>query len=51
MVPMQRGIEARDRLLGLGYAVEWRTYPMGHEVHPQEIQDIGAWIGRTFSGV
>lgn len=50
MVPMQRGLEARDRLLGLGYAVEWRTYPMGHEVHPQEIQDIGAWIGRTFGG-
>jgi phospholipase/carboxylesterase len=50
MVPMQRGIEARDRLLGLGYTVEWRTYPMGHEVHPQEIQDIGAWLRRAFAG-
>ena len=50
MVPMQRGIEARDRLLELGYAVEWRAYPMGHEVHPQEIQDIGAWIRGTFGG-
>jgi len=50
MVPIKRGIEARDRLLGLGYAVEWRTYAMGHEVHPQEIRDIGAWIGRAFAG-
>jgi len=50
MVPIQRGIEARDRLLGLGYAVEWRTYPMGHEVHPREIQDMGAWLRRTFAG-
>ncbi|HET6277877.1 MAG TPA: alpha/beta fold hydrolase [Candidatus Polarisedimenticolia bacterium] len=50
MVPIQRGIEARDRLLGLGYAVEWRTYPMGHEVHPREIEDIGAWLQRTFAG-
>ena len=50
MVPMQRGIEARDRLLELGYVVEWRSYPMGHEVHPQEVQDLGAWIRRTFAG-
>lgn len=50
MVPMQRGIAARDHLLDLGYAVEWRTYPMGHEVHPQEIADIGAWIRRLFNG-
>jgi phospholipase/carboxylesterase len=48
MVPLERGIEARDRLLELGYAVEWRAYPMGHEVHPQEIQDIGAWLRRVF---
>ena len=50
MVPMERGLEARDRLLELGYAVEWRTYPMGHEVHPQEIHDIGAWVRRVFAG-
>ncbi len=51
MVPLPRGVAARDRLLELGYAVEWHTYPMGHEVHPLEIKDIGAWIGRTFTGV
>ena len=47
MVPMERGVAARDQLLELGYAVEWRSYRMGHEVHPQEIKDLGAWLGRT----
>ncbi len=45
MVPLERGVEARDRLLTLGYDVVWRTYPMGHEVHPAEIVDVGAWLG------
>ncbi len=44
MVPLDRGAAARDRLVALGYDVAWNTYPMGHEVHPQEIQDIGAWL-------
>jgi len=44
MVPLERGRATRDRLVELGYGVEWRTYPMGHEVHPREIQDIGAWL-------
>lgn len=49
MVPNERGVETRDHLVRLGYEVEWKTYPMGHEVHPQEIADIGAWIGRRLS--
>ncbi|MFQ5878318.1 MAG: alpha/beta hydrolase [Acidobacteriota bacterium] len=50
LVSLARGEEARDRLRELGYEVEWRTYPMGHEVHPREIQDIGAWLRRRLSG-
>jgi phospholipase/carboxylesterase len=50
LVPLERGREARDRLLSLGCRVEWRTYPMGHEVHPGEIQDIGAWLKGRLSG-
>ncbi len=49
LVPLERGVEARDRLAGLGFEVDWRTYPMGHEVHPQEIRDIGAWLGQRLS--
>jgi len=44
MVPLERGRATHDRLVELGYGVEWRTYPMGHEVHPREIQDVGAWL-------
>jgi phospholipase/carboxylesterase len=44
LVPLERGVEARDRLIDLGCEVEWRTYPMGHEVHPEEVRDIGSWL-------
>ena len=49
VVPLRYGLEARDRLLALGYDVLWRTYPVGHEVDPQEIQDTGAWLKRKLS--
>ncbi|MHC5066761.1 MAG: alpha/beta hydrolase [Planctomycetota bacterium] len=44
MVVIQRGEESRDRLLELGYSVEWRSYPMEHAVCPEEIDDVGAWL-------
>ena len=46
MIPEERGAETRDRLMRLGYDVEWNTYNMGHEVHPREIEDIGLWLSR-----
>ncbi len=49
VVPIERGLEARDRLLGLGCDVEWREYPVGHEVHPDEIQAVGDWLGRRLN--
>jgi phospholipase/carboxylesterase len=30
--------------------VEWRTYPMPHSVHPQEVRDLGDWMARRFAG-
>lgn len=47
IVPLQRGLEARDALTKLGYKPEWHQYPMPHSVHPDEIADIGAWFQRT----
>lgn len=44
MIPVQRGEQARDRLTALGHPVEFRTYPMQHEVCPDEITDIAAWL-------
>jgi len=49
MVPLDAGLAARDRLVELGYRVDWRTYPIAHEVGPQEIADVGrtlnVWLG------
>lgn len=44
MVPIRGGELARAELERLGYAVDWRTYPIQHEVSPLEITHIGAWL-------
>ena len=46
MIPMARAQQSRDALLGLGYKVEWRDYPMPHSVCPDEIADIAAFLLR-----
>jgi phospholipase/carboxylesterase len=50
LIPLRYGLEARDHLRSLGCEVTWRTYPAGHEVHPEEIRDIGSWLGRHLTG-
>lgn len=44
MVAEARGRAARDALAELGYAVEYETWPMQHEVCLEEIQRIGEWL-------
>ena len=44
VIPYALAEEARDRLEALGHTVTWKTYPMQHEVHPDEIADLGAWL-------
>jgi len=46
MIPMVRAMQSRDALQTLGYAVEWREYPMPHSVCPQEIADIAEFLQR-----
>ena len=38
------GRTAYEHLKRLGVTVTWQEYPMGHEVLPQEIRDIGTWL-------
>ena len=38
------GRTAYEHLKRLGVSVTWQEYPMGHEVLPEEIRDIGAWL-------
>ena len=46
MIPMIRAMQSRDAMVGLGYPVEWREYPMPHSVCPEEIADIAAFLLR-----
>jgi len=45
VVPEALGKLARDRLAAQGYAVDWHSYPMAHQVCMEEIVDLRAWIG------
>jgi len=47
IIPLPRAEQSRQALERLGYAVEWRAYPMPHSVCPQEIADISAFLGRV----
>ena len=44
MVGIERGRESRDRLVEAGYAVDWREYPMEHQICGEELRDIGRWL-------
>jgi phospholipase/carboxylesterase len=49
VLPLQLASAARDALKALGFAVEWREYPMPHSVSPEEIVDISSWLRRTLA--
>jgi len=38
------GVMSRDALQALGYKVEWKEYPMQHQVCLPEIQDVSRWL-------
>lgn len=38
------GETAHQTLINKGYAPQWRSYDMGHEVCPEEIHDIATWL-------
>ena len=44
VVQNSMGRTAYEHLKRLGVSVTWQEYPMGHEVLPQEIHDIGTWL-------
>lgn len=48
MIPVHRGVSSRTALENFGFSIEWREYSMGHEVCPQEINDIGRWLNAVF---
>ncbi|HEX5613461.1 MAG TPA: alpha/beta fold hydrolase [Burkholderiales bacterium] len=47
MIALEHAERSRDALIGMGYRVEWREYPMPHSVCAEEIADIAAWLSRV----
>ncbi|PCI27596.1 MAG: carboxylesterase [SAR324 cluster bacterium] len=47
VVPEIMGKNAIEILKLLGHDLEYKSYPMEHEVHPQEIQDISEWLQKV----
>ncbi|HEX7130488.1 MAG TPA: carboxylesterase [Rhodanobacteraceae bacterium] len=48
VVPLALGEVSRQRLLDFGHPLAWHTYPMAHQVCPQEISDLAEWLGERF---
>lgn len=44
VVQNSMGRSAYEHLKTRGVTVTWQEYPMGHEVLPEEIRDIGVWL-------
>jgi phospholipase/carboxylesterase len=49
IIPLYLAEASRDMLIGLGYAVEWHVYPMGHTVCALEIGHISTWLQRVLA--
>ena len=49
MIPIARAVTSRETLTSLNYQIEWHEYGMGHQVCPEEISDIAAWLNRIYA--
>lgn len=47
VLPYSLGDRSRELLEGIGYPVEWHSYPMEHQVCLEEVRAIGAWLTRV----
>ena len=48
IVPLRAGERSHSALEASGAAIDWRTYPMGHNVSAEEVADVGTWMRRLF---
>ncbi|MCL4167371.1 UNVERIFIED_CONTAM: hypothetical protein GTU68_038684 [Idotea baltica] len=49
-IPIARAVSSRQALEQLNYQVQWHQYAMGHQVCPEEIADIAAWLNQVYAG-
>ena len=50
VVPLQAGRMGAERMKDLGFEVEWREYPMAHQVCAEQIGHLADWLGRRLEG-
>ncbi len=50
VVPQFLGERSRDRLRAWGHPVDWHSYPMAHQVCPQEIADLADFLTERLRG-
>lgn len=48
VISIERAQASRDKLLALGYPVQWQTYPMQHSVCAEELDLIAGWLRERF---
>ncbi len=48
VLPLALGLAACNWLRAAGYRVEWKEYPMQHQVCLPEINEIAAWLRKLF---
>lgn len=51
VLPLALGLAACNWLRAAGYRVEWKEYPMQHQVCLPEIQDVAAWLSGRLAAV
>lgn len=44
VVPIHFSRQSKRKLLSLNYQIAWHHYPMEHQVCPQEVADLQAWL-------
>jgi phospholipase/carboxylesterase len=47
MVTYDRGVASKDKLVELGWKVEFQSYPMAHEVCMPEVRDVARFLERV----
>jgi phospholipase/carboxylesterase len=47
LIPLARARYAHDKLVELGWPVEWHEYPMPHSVCMEEVNDVSTWLTKV----
>lgn len=48
VIPLLYARQSAEALQQAGYAMEWHSYPMAHQVCAEEIRDLGDWMSARF---